>query len=73
MTPRSLAKAVGVISSPNKVRRKSFTVPAIALPPKIINLVLLGFIRNWFLKEQLLILRKSSFNFVIARLPVLEI
>ena len=62
MTPRSLATVAGVISFPNKVRRKSSTLLTIAVLPKIINIVLLGLIRRWFLKVQLLILHKSLFN-----------
>ena len=46
MTPRSLATVAGVISFPNKVRPKSSTLLTNALLPKIIKVVLLGFIRS---------------------------
>ena len=46
MTPRSLTTAAGVISFPNKVLGKSSTLLSIALMPKIIKMVLLGFTRS---------------------------
>lgn len=52
ITPKYLATAAGLIFFPNKVRLTSSTWLAIALLPKIIEIVtvLVGLKRSWFLK-----------------------